>query len=98
MDKKGQVITEGSFWIFVLLVVIISLIFGEGKISTKLIIFLLFSIIINPIFSFFIHSWLNSFNLDWLDEINIEAKIFGYEISLTIYWILTWLILLFLFK
>lgn len=98
MDKKGQVITRERLWILIIAIVFISLIITNVKLSDKIIMLLVFSLLINPILSFFINKWIDGFHLDWLNEVNITFEIEGYELSITAYTLLSAILLFILFR
>lgn len=97
MNKKGQLIKRIDFWILIISIVVVALIFGEGTLSEKIIIFLIMALLINPILSFWVNSIIDSLGFKWLEEINFTCEIAGYEISITAYALLTEIILFVIF-
>jgi len=97
MKKRGQIISERNFWILVLAIIIVALIFGDGKLSNNIILFLIGLLLINPTLSFFINKWISGLKLDWLDEINLTCEIEEYEFSITAYALLSEVLLFLIF-
>ena len=97
MDQRGQIVTQKSFLILAITIILIALIFGNGELSNKFIVLLIMLFLVNPALSFFINKWIDSLGLEWLDDINIVYELGGYELSITAYTILSGALFLILF-
>ena len=72
----------------VVLIVLISLIFGNGLLSNKLIVFIIGLFLVNPILSLILGAFIDEFFGDILKKITLTYEIFGHEFSFTAYAIL----------
>lgn len=97
MNKKVQIITNQQFLILCILIMVIVLIFGNGGLSSKIIVFLIFLFLVNPVLSFFVNVGINALGFRWLEEINLTWEIEGYEFSITAYALLSTILGLILF-
>lgn len=94
MNKRAQVITKGQFLLMVILIVIVSLIFGNGWLSGRFIVFLIGLLLVNPILSFIVGTNIEKFGGEWLKKIFLNYEIEGFEFSVSAFAVLTFILVL----
>ncbi len=98
MNKKAQIITEGQFWLLIVLIIAVALISGNGWLTNKIIVLLVGLFLVNPLLSSFINHLIDSFGGEFLKEYSYTIEIFGFEFSRTAYAILSVVLFFVLFK
>lgn len=81
----------------VIAIVLVALLFGDGKIPSKIIFVIIGLVIITPVLSLFVYSGIDSLGFDWLKEISIPCEIMGKEFSITAYAVLSEILLFVIF-
>jgi len=94
MKKRAQTRIGIGFIIFTTILVGLAFLGIPYPIIDKLAIFLIGSLIVNPILSLIVGKCIDNFGGDILKDITFTREVFGFEFSLTVYGILMFVLLL----